>query len=217
MAEAYLKSGTISSESEFSICFDKMKTGLKIPSAFKKRVSLSDIIAATIGEEARSGDSLYNDDSSFFSDFLPDTDNVEYEQTATRQAALFSTTENSNNACDLFNKGFETGQNANQCGEDVDFSSISEQTNVHSNKDFPSVMSEQTDVCSNKLAHEDSSLPSVGFDTEIDFLSLFAPEASGEVKLESPRPVGTAVKMEEISIAAKGNVYYFSNIYNLFK
>lgn len=82
------------------------KTPLKIPSKPNRAISLSDIIAATIGEEARSCDTPINcetTDTDF--DFLSSILNEEHES-----ADHVNTKQRSN-----FFHGFEKQSNSNQC------------------------------------------------------------------------------------------------------
>ncbi|XP_045174908.2 homeobox protein 4-like [Mercenaria mercenaria] len=159
--------GTVNKEN-----YSKMKNGLKLPSSLKRRVSLSDIIAATIGEEARSCDSLYTDnDQTFFTgrgnnskdrEDISGIADLKYEPTNSKKCSNLKT-ENSNNACDLYN-GFGTKQN--DFGADIfkDFSFSDKQNLDFENKNV-----------------ENGFTPTIGFDTEMDFLSsLFTPEGNME-------------------------------------
>ncbi|KAL4239761.1 hypothetical protein ACF0H5_000564 [Mactra antiquata] len=135
---------------EYSNDFEKggkvksgLKTPLRLPPTLKRKISLSDIIAATIGEEARFGDFQDELNVSHNNSFTePNFLNVSFNQ-ADGQGEVFNN-ENSNNACDVtaFKKSCST-----------------------STKVKPTATDHGLNISTG------DSLTNIGFDTSFDFLS----------------------------------------------
>lgn len=156
--------------------YNKMKDEIKLPSARKRRVSLSDIIAATIGEEARSSDFLYSDQEITFPTepasgetyTNKNLSGLNYKHTDLNPSWNIST-DNSNNACDVTDSMIPTQQN--DAGQKI-------------SDDFSVGVRNLTDTLENPNI---TDLPEkIGFDTEIDFLtSLFGGDESNTEKQAS--------------------------------